>query len=135
MEILFICRENRVRSQMAQAFFNRLSGHASAESAGTDVGGYEGEPLNEFVVACMNDLDVDLSEARTRQLTPAMAAVAGKIISFAPKDRLPGYLKDSRKVIFWDVEEADENVYIDLARVRDRIKGLVEGLIKATGHG
>ena len=45
MLVLFVCVANVARSQMAEAFFNRLSSQHSAQSAETRVGEYEGRTV------------------------------------------------------------------------------------------
>ena len=58
MKVLFICKANVGRSQMAEAIFNNFTmGKASAISAGVDPGSYEGKMIEEVgpnVAACMN---------------------------------------------------------------------------------
>ncbi len=46
MKVLFVCVANVGRSQMAEAFFNRLSDH-QATSTGSRVGHKEGQTLKE----------------------------------------------------------------------------------------
>ena len=46
MKVLFVCVANVGRSQMAEAFFNRISAH-EATSAGSQVGDKEGQNLRD----------------------------------------------------------------------------------------
>ena len=133
MKILFICRANVGRSQMATAFFNTLSTKHHAIGAGTHVGDNEGRPLQELVIQCMAELGYDLSDKRRQQLTPEIAREADKIIVMNEKEDLPPYLSDSPKLIFWDVEDAKGTPYEFHVRIRDQIKGLVETLVRETG--
>ena len=58
MKVLFVCIHNSARSQMAEAFLNRLGqGKFSAESAGLEKGS-----LNPYVVKVMAELGYDISQ-------------------------------------------------------------------------
>jgi arsenate reductase len=57
MKVLFICEHNSARSQMAEAFLNRLgAGSFTAESAGLEPGA-----LNPLAVEVMAELGYDIS--------------------------------------------------------------------------
>ena len=56
-KVLFVCIHNSARSQMAEAFLNRLGGdHFEAESAGLEPG-----KLNPVVVEAMREAGFDLA--------------------------------------------------------------------------
>ena len=62
--VLFVCIHNSARSQMAEAFLNKLGGETfEAESAGFEPG-----VLNPLVVEAMGELDYDLSTAKTKSV-------------------------------------------------------------------
>ena len=137
MRVLFVCRGNVGRSQMAEAFFRNLSKHP-ASSAGTHalVGGVEGLALGNVsrkVVDCMAELGFDVSGNRIDQLTPEMVEKADLVIVITRKEDWPGYLRESKKVTFWDVEDAVNTSHEFHCRVRDQIKRLVEKLVKEIG--
>jgi len=133
MEFLFICRANVGRSQMAPAFFNRMTKKNHGSGAGTDVGGHEGEPLHEFVIRCMAELGYDLSRNTRRQLSQEMVKKADRIIVMTEKESLPGYAKSSKKLIFWDIKDAKDRNYEFHCQTRDQIKNLVEKLVENYG--
>ncbi|MDE1825880.1 MAG: hypothetical protein KGH61_05265 [Candidatus Micrarchaeota archaeon] len=58
MLVLFICRANSKRSQVAAAFFNGMSKKNKAISAGLEVSkeGNEGLPINPFNVEIMKGM-------------------------------------------------------------------------------
>lgn len=60
--VLFICIHNSARSQMAEAWLNKICGDRfDAQSAGLEPG-----TLNPFVVAAMAEVGIDLSRKRTQ---------------------------------------------------------------------
>lgn len=57
IKVLFVCVHNAARSQMAEAFLNRLGeGKFVAESAGLEIA-----PLNPIVVEVMKEIGYDIS--------------------------------------------------------------------------
>ncbi|HOD75534.1 MAG TPA: arsenate reductase ArsC, partial [Syntrophorhabdaceae bacterium] len=62
--ILFVCVHNSARSQMAEAFLNRLAGDRfHAESAGMDPG-----VLNPIAVKVMKEEGIDISGNKTKSV-------------------------------------------------------------------
>lgn len=56
IKVLFVCVHNSARSQMAEAFMNRLFGDRfTAESAGLEPG-----TLNPLVITAMQQVDIDI---------------------------------------------------------------------------
>jgi len=132
MKVLFVCKANVGRSQMAEAFFNRLSKKNSSKSAGTDVDENNGKTLPDSMVKCMAEKSYDISKCKRKQLTPKMVKEADKIIVLTAKEDMPTYT-DFSKVVLWDVEDAKGMPYEFHCRIRDYIKSLVERLVKETG--
>jgi len=76
--VLFVCKHNTGRSQMAEAFFRRFAGDAiEVASAGT-IAADRPDPL---VVAAMSEVDIDISAARPKLLDSALVARANRIIT------------------------------------------------------
>ena len=60
--VLFVCIHNSARSQMAEAWLNRISGEFfDAESAGLEPG-----TLNPLVVEVMREAGIDISKKKTQ---------------------------------------------------------------------
>jgi arsenate reductase len=63
-KVLFVCVHNSARSQMAEAFLNRIAGDKfEAESAGLEPG-----TLNPIVVDAMKEAGIDISANRTKDV-------------------------------------------------------------------
>jgi len=136
MKLLFVCRGNVARSQMARAFYEKYSG-LKAEAAGTGKRTHEkqGEkikdiPEAEFVIRCMKEEGLDLSERFRSPLTPEKVNGADKIIIMAEKETIPDYLTNSSKTIYWEFDDPLGATYENTRRVRDEIKSKVLELIK-----
>lgn len=76
--ILFVCIHNSGRSQMAEAFFNRMAqGKAKALSAGTR----PSEGINPIAVEAMKEPGIDISNKKPKILTMDMIKSADKMIT------------------------------------------------------
>ena len=133
MNVLFVCKGNVARSQIANAFFNKLSEKNKSVSAGTVVGEKEGESLHEFVIKCMTEEGLDLSKNKRKQLTPEMVILADRIIVIAEKENLPDYLTNSNKIIFWKINDPKNMSYEYCIKVKNEIKTYVKRLVKEIG--
>jgi arsenate reductase len=64
IKVLFVCIHNSARSQMAEAFLNKLGGSKfEAESAGLEPG-----VLNPLVVESMKEAGIDISGNKTKEV-------------------------------------------------------------------
>ena len=64
IKVLFVCIHNSARSQMAEAFLNKLAGDKfEAESAGIEPG-----KLNPLVVDVMKEIGLDISKNKTKSV-------------------------------------------------------------------
>ncbi|MFQ5826237.1 MAG: arsenate reductase ArsC [Dehalococcoidia bacterium] len=76
--VLFVCVHNSGRSQMAEAFLNRLAkGKVKALSAGTD----PADTIDPTVVEAMREVGIDISDNRPKALTPEMVEQADRVVT------------------------------------------------------
>jgi protein-tyrosine-phosphatase len=135
--ILFVCRGNMVRSQIAKAFFNELTRSKDADSCGTWVTreGHEGKLLAEmgceFVVRHMKSRGLDLSREQAKQITLELVERADRIIVMAESETWPPYLLNSPKVSFWEVENPPDMSIEDVARIADLLKVKCDHLVQS----
>ena len=127
--VLFACVHNTGRSQMAAAWFNRLSDptKARAISAGTD----PGPRVHPDVVTAMNEVGLDLSGAPTSKLTTELAQRAQMLITMGCGDQcpvVPGVKRDD-----WPLEDPKDKSLDDVRRIRDEIRQRVEALLDREG--
>ncbi len=137
MKLLFVCKSNFGRSQMAEAIFNQLSKKYQAFSAGIEEGRVTGRQLKNFpehenLFLCMDEMGIDLREKRSKLLTSEMVSQADKVVVMADKDSWPAYLRNSDKVISWQVDDPSGLSLAKFREVKDKIRDLVENLIKET---
>jgi arsenate reductase (thioredoxin) len=73
LKVLFVCVHNSARSQMAEAFLNRMvNGQFIAESAGIEHG-----VLNQIVVAAMKLDGIDISDNKTKTVGSIISSGKG----------------------------------------------------------
>lgn len=75
--VLFVCVGNPGRSQMAEAFFNRLSKTWKATSAGTK----PDEKIHPYTVLVMKEAGLEVSKPTPKLLTHEMIERADRIIT------------------------------------------------------
>jgi arsenate reductase (thioredoxin) len=127
--VLFACVHNAGRSQMAAAWFNRLTDptKARAISAGTD----PGPRVHPEVVTAMSEVGVDLSEAPTSRLTSELAQRAQMLITMGCGDQcpvVPGLKRDD-----WPLEDPKGKSIARVREIRDEIRQCVETLLEREG--
>ena len=131
MKILFVCKANIARSQMAEAFFNNLSKNHEAISAGVDVLDFSGkrvEEISEKVPRCMLEKGIDISKKLSNQLTEELVNQNDLIVWIAPEEKIPDYL-NRKKLILWNIEDAGEKSHENWCEARDKIEKLVKSLV------
>ena len=125
--ILFVCIQNSGRSQMAEAFFNKLAvGKAKGLSAGTR----PAEKVNPQVVKVMKEVDIDISNNQPKLLTLEMIEGASKMITMgcgADADGIcPANIIESED---WQLEDPKDKDIEKVREIRDEIKARVSHLV------
>ena len=146
MEVLFVCRVNLNRSQIAAAIFNKLSKKNHAVSAGmslnpelegTSVVGPHNSP-----VEVLKEFGYDISKEKRKQITEHMVESAGKIVLIFSKQKysgtLPKEIERFPNLEWWDIpsisDELPHDEYIKQERKRIIvIETLVKDLVKRVG--
>lgn len=129
--VIFACRHNAGRSQMAAALFARLADPARAQavSAGTT----PAERVHPEVVQAMRELDVDLSDARPRLLTAELAAGSRLLVTMGCGEDCP--FVPGAEVLDWPIEDPKGQPVERVRAIRDEIGRRVTALVGARGWG
>lgn len=87
LKVIFACVHNAGRSQMAAAFFNKLADQTQAKaiSAGTE----PGLRVHPEVLAVMQEVGIDLTNAKPQKLTQELASDAALLITMGCGDKCP----------------------------------------------
>ncbi len=135
MKVLFVCRSNAERSQVAQLLFNKTSKKNNANSAGLALVDFEkglapGRIMTELMLSQGYN---DFTKQHRKQLTEEMANGSDKVIVIMTRGQiralLPQFVKKSDKVVYWDRVKDPKNDK-DRITARNKIKKLVNALVK-----
>ena len=121
--VLFVCNHNAGRSQMAQAFFERLAPPGvSAESAGTN----PADAIWPEVIEAMGEVGIDISDRKPKTLTRQMQLRADLAVTMGCGDACP-YVPTT--VIDWDLPDPAGQPLAKVREIRDTIEQRVRTLI------
>lgn len=124
--VLFACVQNAGRSQMAEAFFNRIADpeRARAISAGTGAA----SQVHPVVVEVMREAGVDLSGRTPRVLTAEVAQGVSWLVTMGCGEQCP--VVPGAKVEDWQVADPAgqpvENVRVIRDEIHARVKRFIE---------
>jgi arsenate reductase len=136
MNVLFVCIHNSARSQMAEAFLNKLGGDRFfAESAGLEPG-----ILNPLVVESMKEAGIDISGNKTKDVETFFNQ--GKFFTYvitvcdeASAERCPVF-PGIAKSLHWSFADPSsftgtkEEKLIKIRKVRDEIKDKIAKFVR-----
>lgn len=130
-KVIFACVHNAGRSQMAAAFFNQLANRTKAEavSAGTD----PGVQVHPEVLAIMQEVGIDLANAKPQKLTQELANDASLLITMGCGDNcpyVPGLRRDD-----WPLKDPKGLPVEEVRVIRDEIRARVQVLLENEGLG
>lgn len=125
LKVIFACVHNAGRSQMAAAFFNQLADGEKgvALSAGTE----PGQRVHPEVLAVMQEIGIDLSNAKPQKLTEELARDAQLLITMGCGDKcpyVPGLRRDD-----WPLRDPKGQPMDEVRAIRDEIRERVRSLL------
>jgi arsenate reductase len=123
--IMFVCKKNSARSQMAEGFAKTLgAGRIAVTSSGL-----EASQVRPEAIAAMEDVGIDISDQTSNALSEfqpedfdAVISLCGCGVSLPPEWLTREYFDD------WQLDDPAEQPEI-FPRVRDEIKARVEALM------
>jgi protein-tyrosine-phosphatase len=131
VKVIFACVHNAGRSQMAAAFFNQLADHEKAEavSAGTE----PGLRVHPEVLTAMQEVGIDLRNAKPQKLTEELARDAQLLVTMGCGDKcpyVPGLRRDD-----WPLRDPKGQPMEEVRAIREEIRGRVQLLLGHEGLG
>ncbi|MBW3569407.1 low molecular weight phosphatase family protein [Candidatus Parcubacteria bacterium] len=137
MKVLFVCRNNIARSQIAKAIFNTINKKHTAHAAGTRVKNI-GETLRQrserkggaLALKVMMDNGYDMSGYIQEQVSKDCLNDFDLIVNMAAKRYTPKWLIESPKYIHWKINDPKNRSYLITDNVRMEIESKVIDLSK-----
>jgi arsenate reductase len=125
-KILFACRENACRSQMAAAFAQYFAGEkVEAASAGSEPAGQ----INSDMVKAMAEKGIDMGFRKTRLLDQAASEMQPDMIVTMGCGEACPFIPGSER-LDWDLPDPAGQSMDVMRRVRDDIENRVKALLK-----
>lgn len=122
--VLFVCVHNAGRSQMAAGYLQHLAGDRidvlSAGSAPKDA-------INPTAIAAMAEEGIDISANEPKILTADAVKTSDAVITMGCGDACPIF--PGKRYEDWELDDPAGQDLDAVRRIRDDIKGRVEGLI------
>jgi len=124
-KVLFVCIENARRSQMAEAFFNKLAkGHAVAASAGDR----PASKVDPKAIEVMKEIGIDITNRRPQSLTLKMMEEADVVVTMGCGADVCPVIPE--RVDEWQIEDPAGKSMQTFRKVRNEIRGRVEKLVE-----
>ena len=123
-EVLFVCVQNAGRSQMAAGLLEQKAGErVRILSAGSE----PADRLNPAVVEAMNEIGIDLSTERPKQLEDGMVRESDVVITMGCGDACPIY--PGKRYEDWDLEDPAGKDLDTVRGIRDEISRRIDRLV------
>jgi len=117
---LFVCIGNAGRSQMAQAFYERLGGEARS------AGSHPETDLHASVVEAMGDAGIDISERRPKGFTDEDVQWADVVVTMGCGDVCPYF--PGKEYVDWNLADPVAMSTQEVRALRDEIERRVADL-------
>jgi arsenate reductase (thioredoxin) len=131
-EVLFVCVHNAGRSQMAAALLER---HAVGRVVVRSAGSTPADEINPAVVAVMEEIGIDLSEAVPKILTTDSVEGSDVVVTMGCGDACPVF--PGKRYLDWELDDPAGRSVDEVRAIRDqideRVKSLVGELLNASG--
>ena len=122
--MLFICVHNAGRSQMAEAFFNKLS---EGRHRGISGGSNPASQVNPVAVEAMLEVGIDISGKKPKKLDKEMVLQADLAITMGcGEDACPVVPNELRD---WELEDPQGKTINEIRVIRDEIRRRTIALI------
>jgi arsenate reductase (thioredoxin) len=123
--ILFVCVQNAGRSQIAEGFFRKYAPEGfDPISAGTK----PTSQINPLAIQVMNEIGIDISKQRSKDLTEDMMRNSDKIINMGCMDKNFCPTLFIPKVIDWGIEDPKDKPIEKVREIRDEIERRIKEL-------
>ena len=117
---LFVCIGNAGRSQMAQAFYERLGGEARSAGSRPE------RELHPQVVEAMREVGISLDGRRPRRIEPEDVEGADVVVTMGCGDACP--VLPGKRYVDWNLPDPAALPLAEVRSLRDEIERLVAAL-------
>ncbi|MFI5385128.1 MAG: arsenate reductase ArsC [Fimbriimonadales bacterium] len=129
MTVLFVCTHNAGRSQMAEAFLQKLAAERGLSIRALSAGTVGGSRLNPMAVQAMAEIGIDMSGQEPKLLTQAMADEADRIITMGCGVDAAACPARFLVTEDWGLDDPAGRPIERVREIRDQIRDRVERLL------
>lgn len=126
--VLFLCRHNAGRSQMAMAFFTHFAGDAATAWSG---GSHPRGHVNPAAVAAMAECGIDIADEYPKPWTDEIIQAAEVVVTMGCGDAVPTV--PGRRTEDWILDDPDGKDVAAVRPIRDEIERQVRRLLTELG--
>src|SRR3954452_1233051 len=123
-EVLFVCVHNAGRSQMAAGLLQREAGD---RIRGVSAGSEPADQLSPAVVQAMDEIGIDISAERPKELEDGMVRESDVVITMGCGDACPIY--PGKRYEDWELEDPAGKNLETVRGIRDEIASRIDALI------
>jgi arsenate reductase (thioredoxin) len=123
--MLFVCVENAGRSQIAEGFFRKYApeGYESVSAGTRPV-----SQINPLAIQVMDEIGIDISKQKSKDLTEDMIRNSDKIINMGCMDKSFCPTLFIPRVIEWGIEDPKGKPIEKVREIRDEIERRIKEL-------
>lgn len=135
MDVLFVCRRNNGRSQLAEGLYKLIAQSDSAESAGLEVDA-PGQRLGDrallptskvgLIIQAMAEVGVDVSDYQRTSITDLRLQDYGKVILLLEPEHIPPELAQLDNAEVWHIDDPQGKGIDEVRATRDAIRDRIE---------
>lgn len=127
MKILFICKYNRFRSRIAEAYFKKINKNKRIKI--NSCGLIKGIPVSKTTISVAKKYDINV-KGKTKGLDEEVLKLADLFIIVANNVQKSLFKRFNKKIIVWKIEDASQNNKKAIEKVIKKIMKKVENLAK-----
>jgi len=124
--VLFVCVQNAGRSQMAEGFFKK---YAPKEYEGISAGTMPVSEINPLAVEVMREVDIDISDQKSKEITEDMIRNSSKIVNMGCMDKVSCPTLFLQNLLDWNIEDPKDKQIEKMREIRDEIEQRVKELV------
>lgn len=130
MNILFICKFNRFRSQIAEAYFNKINKNKKIKAKSAGLIKCFSLDKTEIKTAKKLGIDIDKKSDGLSSKLLIWSDVVVIVANDVPVEIFERKEKGHRKIIVWKIKDADDDNPKEIEKIINEIKKKVEKLVK-----
>ena len=119
-----------MRSQMAEGYYNHLTGTQDATSAGCDpLTPHNFSAPYKHGIQVMAEQGIDISHQKCKLVTEAMVDASDAVYVMTFKDDLPDYVLNSPKTVYWDIDDPYDMPIEEVREIQQQVKEHVQSIL------